>query len=253
MTLTSSSSASRCLRMTETAAARPSSVSTRCRSFSTCSRPSRSIRATVWLTVGPLWCSRSAIRARSGGTPSSSSSRMVRRYISVVSTRSFKMRSSQQRYYLAAGVGQAASARWRAYRTGDRCTVRRWPAWLDGTTAVVWDRALLGYDLGDHPLDPVRVELTMALARELGVLDRPGVRMITPRAGRRGRARPGAPARTTWTRCGRARATRSSPAAGLNTPDNPVFDAHARGQRAGLRRHPGRRPRRSGTARPPAR
>ena len=39
----------------------------------------------------------------------------------------------------------------------------------------VWDEALLGYDLGDHPLDPVRVELTMALARELGVLDRPGV------------------------------------------------------------------------------
>ena len=45
---------------------------------------------------------------------------------------------------------------------------------------VVWDEALLGYDLGDHPLDPVRVELTMALARELGVLDRPGVRMVTP-------------------------------------------------------------------------
>ena len=36
-------------------------------------------------------------------------------------------------------------------------------------------KALLGYDMGDHPLDPVRVELTMALARELGVLDRPGV------------------------------------------------------------------------------
>jgi len=29
--------------------------------------------------------------------------------------------------------------------------------------------------MGDHPLDPVRVELTMALARDLGVLDRPGV------------------------------------------------------------------------------
>ena len=41
--------------------------------------------ATVWLTVGPLWSSRSAIRARMGTTPSSSSSRMVRRYISVVS------------------------------------------------------------------------------------------------------------------------------------------------------------------------
>ena len=45
---------------------------------------------------------------------------------------------------------------------------------------VVWDEDLLAYDMGDHPLDPVRVELTMALARELGVLDRPGVRIVKP-------------------------------------------------------------------------
>ncbi|MGC4895867.1 acetoin utilization protein AcuC [Micromonospora sp. DT31] len=49
-------------------------------------------------------------------------------------------------------------------------------------TMVVWDEALLAYDMGDHPLDPVRVELTMALARELGVLDRPGVRLVKPEA-----------------------------------------------------------------------
>ncbi|HEX5598045.1 MAG TPA: acetoin utilization protein AcuC [Micromonosporaceae bacterium] len=49
----------------------------------------------------------------------------------------------------------------------------------DGTV-VVWDEALLAYDLGEHPLDPVRVELTMALARELGILDRPGVRVEAP-------------------------------------------------------------------------
>jgi acetoin utilization protein AcuC len=47
-------------------------------------------------------------------------------------------------------------------------------------TLVVWNSALLDYDLGEHPLDPVRVELTMALARELGVLDRPGVRVEAP-------------------------------------------------------------------------
>ncbi|WP_033344771.1 acetoin utilization protein AcuC [Catenuloplanes japonicus] len=47
-------------------------------------------------------------------------------------------------------------------------------------TVVVWDESLLQYDLGDHPLNPVRVELTMALARELGILRRPGVRMIAP-------------------------------------------------------------------------
>jgi acetoin utilization protein AcuC len=48
-------------------------------------------------------------------------------------------------------------------------------------TLVLWDEALLAYDLGDHPLDPVRVELTIALARELGVLDRDGVRVERPK------------------------------------------------------------------------
>ncbi|GIH69167.1 acetoin utilization protein AcuC [Sphaerimonospora thailandensis] len=37
---------------------------------------------------------------------------------------------------------------------------------------VIWDDALVSYDFGPgHPLAPVRVELTMALARDLGVLD----------------------------------------------------------------------------------
>jgi acetoin utilization protein AcuC len=92
----------------------------------------------------------------------------------------------------------------------------------DGT-AVVWDEALLEYDMGDHPLNPVRVELTMALARELGVLDRPGVRVITP-----------VPAdEAALTRVHRPdylHAVRQAPLDpffsgwGLNTPDNPVFD-----------------------------
>jgi acetoin utilization protein AcuC len=47
---------------------------------------------------------------------------------------------------------------------------------------VVWDPALLGYDFGDHPMSPVRVELTIALARRLGVLGRPGVRVVAPEA-----------------------------------------------------------------------
>ena len=39
---------------------------------------------------------------------------------------------------------------------------------------LAWDERLTGYDFGPgHPLAPVRVELTMALARELGVLSRP--------------------------------------------------------------------------------
>ena len=41
------------------------------------------------------------------------------------------------------------------------------------SVAATWDERLLGYDFGGgHPLNPVRVELTIALARELGVLDR---------------------------------------------------------------------------------
>jgi acetoin utilization protein AcuC len=44
---------------------------------------------------------------------------------------------------------------------------------------IPWDEAMLRYDFGPgHPLAPVRVELTMALARELGVLDADGVRLV---------------------------------------------------------------------------
>jgi len=93
----------------------------------------------------------------------------------------------------------------------------------DGTTAVIWDSALLAYDMGHHPLNPVRVELTMALARELGVLDRPSVRMITPTAADD----------AALTRIHRpeyldaVRLASSDPfftGWGLNTPDNPVFE-----------------------------
>jgi acetoin utilization protein AcuC len=89
---------------------------------------------------------------------------------------------------------------------------------------VPWDDKLTSYDFGPtHPLNPVRVELTMALARELGVLGHPNVQIgafdpadddllvlvhgadyveAVKRAGETGRA---------------------EPAYGLGTPDNPVF------------------------------
>jgi acetoin utilization protein AcuC len=42
---------------------------------------------------------------------------------------------------------------------------------VSDSAVVVWDDALVGYDFGPgHPLAPVRVELTMALADSLGVL-----------------------------------------------------------------------------------
>ncbi|MEC3973962.1 acetoin utilization protein AcuC [Amycolatopsis sp. H20-H5] len=47
--------------------------------------------------------------------------------------------------------------------------------------AVVWDSSLLGYDLGgEHPFNPVRLELTIRLATALGVLD--GVELLVPDA-----------------------------------------------------------------------
>ncbi|MFC7344037.1 acetoin utilization protein AcuC [Saccharopolyspora griseoalba] len=45
--------------------------------------------------------------------------------------------------------------------------------------AVVWDETLLEYDLGGHhPLHPIRLDLTMRLARSLGLLD--GVDLLKP-------------------------------------------------------------------------
>lgn len=46
-------------------------------------------------------------------------------------------------------------------------------------TRFVWSEALLGYDFGPtHPMNPVRLDLTFRLARELGVLDAPGVEVV---------------------------------------------------------------------------
>jgi acetoin utilization protein AcuC len=89
---------------------------------------------------------------------------------------------------------------------------------------VLWDDKLSSYDFGPtHPLNPVRVELTMALAREFGVLTHPNVEVeafdsadddllrlvhgddylsAVKKAGATGTA---------------------DPAFGLGTPDNPVF------------------------------
>jgi acetoin utilization protein AcuC len=44
----------------------------------------------------------------------------------------------------------------------------------------MWSEELLSYNLGDHPLDPIRLELTIALAHDLGILDRAGVSVVPP-------------------------------------------------------------------------
>ena len=51
------------------------------------------------------------------------------------------------------------------------------PLVCPGPATVVFDDALTAYDFGpDHPMSPVRVDLTMRLARELGVLE--GLRTV---------------------------------------------------------------------------
>lgn len=90
------------------------------------------------------------------------------------------------------------------------------------TVALPWDDRLLGYDFGSgHPLAPVRVELTIALATELGVLDRLDIIGFE--------AAPDEVLRLAHTAdyieaVKRASVTlRPDPSHGLGTPDDPVF------------------------------
>jgi acetoin utilization protein AcuC len=56
-------------------------------------------------------------------------------------------------------------------------------ATVSDSTLVVWDDVFSSYDFGpSHPLRPMRLELTIALARQVGVLDVPGVEVRTPHA-----------------------------------------------------------------------
>ena len=49
------------------------------------------------------------------------------------------------------------------------------------TLHVAWDERLVDYHFGpDHPLAPVRVELTMQLAHQFGLWDQPGVTVVGP-------------------------------------------------------------------------
>ncbi len=42
---------------------------------------------------------------------------------------------------------------------------------MECRASVVWDGGYLAYNFGNHPMNPIRLDFTMALARELGVLD----------------------------------------------------------------------------------
>jgi acetoin utilization protein AcuC len=52
---------------------------------------------------------------------------------------------------------------------------------VSDSVLVLWDDVLASYDFGrGHPLRPLRLELTLALARDLGVLSAPGVTVAAP-------------------------------------------------------------------------
>ncbi len=88
------------------------------------------------------------------------------------------------------------------------------------TLHVAWDDRLAGYDFGPgHPLAPVRVELTMALARELGVLGAPGVTVAQPASATDADLQ----LVHDESYIAAVRAGRPNPVFGLGTPDNPVF------------------------------
>src|SRR5499427_10916594 len=85
---------------------------------------------------------------------------------------------------------------------------------------VAWDEQLAGYDFGPgHPLAPVRVELTVALAEAFGVLAEPGVSVAAPAAASEAELELVHDVDyITAVRTGVADA-----GFGLGTPDNPVF------------------------------
>ncbi|MCP2256811.1 acetoin utilization protein AcuC [Streptoalloteichus tenebrarius] len=93
---------------------------------------------------------------------------------------------------------------------------------MGARAAIVWDAAFLGYDLGgDHPLDPIRLDLTMRMATAFGLLD--GVETVPPRPATDDELeRVHTPAYVAAVRA--APTAGWDPGHGLGTADNPVFD-----------------------------
>ncbi len=90
------------------------------------------------------------------------------------------------------------------------------------SVTAAWDDRLLGYDFGQgHPLNPIRVDLTMQLARSLGVLDRISVVGFEPAADDL-LALVHSPVYIDAVRSA-GEALRPDPSHGLGTPDDPVF------------------------------
>ncbi len=90
---------------------------------------------------------------------------------------------------------------------------------------MVWDEALSAHDFGPgHPMAPLRLELTARLARDLGLLDAPGVHVAGARvASDRLLTTVHAPAYVAAVRRVSEDPRKSDLAHGLGTDDDPVF------------------------------
>ncbi|WP_127479173.1 acetoin utilization protein AcuC [Nocardioides pantholopis] len=97
----------------------------------------------------------------------------------------------------------------------------------EGPATVVFDQVLTEYDFGpEHPMSPLRVDLTMRLAAELGVLDRGLRTVVAPVASDDLIASVHEPALIEAVELAGRRATPDH-ARGLGTEDNPLFhDMH---------------------------
>jgi acetoin utilization protein AcuC len=92
------------------------------------------------------------------------------------------------------------------------------------TLSVIWDEAFLAYQLSaDHPLHPIRLALTIDLARTLGVLDHETVTVLAPEPADDDLLRlVHTPAYLSAVKDAVERPTQAY-AYGLGTADNPVF------------------------------
>jgi len=94
------------------------------------------------------------------------------------------------------------------------------------TLHVAWDEALTGYDFGPgHPLAPVRIELTIELARAFGLFAEPGVTVERPVPATDAELELVHDPRyiAAVRRAGSAQPGSSLLSFGLGTPDDPVF------------------------------
>jgi len=100
---------------------------------------------------------------------------------------------------------------------------------MTGAACIVFDEELTRYDFGaGHPLAPIRVDLTMRLARSLGVLDLPNVSVLpAPTASDDELTLLHTPEYVAAVKQAGADPSRRDLAHGLGTADNPTFaDMH---------------------------